>query len=60
MFQLATDPATSKTIGLLITFIGIGILVNIIVVYIAAQIRGERQQNQDYLAARKTQRGPED
>ena len=60
MLQLATDPATSKTIGLLITFIGIGILVNIIVVYIAAQIRGERQQNQDYLAARKTQRGPED
>jgi len=60
MLQLATDPATSKTIGLLITFIGIGILVNIIVVYIAAQIRGERQQNQNHLAARKTQGGSED
>jgi hypothetical protein len=60
MLQLATDPATSKTIGLLITFIGIGILVNIIVVYIAVQVRGERQQNQDYLAARTPPGGPED
>jgi hypothetical protein len=47
---LATDPATSKTIGLLITFIGIGILVNVIVIYIAIQIRGERRQNEEYLA----------
>jgi hypothetical protein len=60
MLQLATDPATSKTIGLLITFVGIGILVNIIVVYIAVQVRGERQQNQDHLAARKPPGGPDD
>ena len=60
MLQLATDPATSKTIGLLITFVGIGILVNIIVVYIAVQIRGERQQNQEYLTARKPPDGSED
>jgi hypothetical protein len=60
MLQLATDPATSKTIGLLITFVGIGILVNIIVVYIAVQIRGERQQNQERLAASKPQGGPEE
>ena len=60
MFQLATDPATSHTIGLLITFIGIGILVNIIVVYIAVQLRGERKQNQDYLTARRPPGGPED
>jgi hypothetical protein len=50
---LATDPATSKTIGLLITFIGIGILVNVILVYIAVQIRGERRQNERYLAKKK-------
>jgi hypothetical protein len=60
MLQLATDPATSKTIGLLITFIGIGILVNIIVVYIAVQVRGERKQNQDYLASRRPSGTPED
>ncbi len=60
MLQLATDPATSKTIGLLITFVGIGILVNIIVVYIAVQIRGEREQNQDHLASTRPPGAPED
>ena len=33
-------------IGLIATFGGIGVVVNVIVVYIAVQIRGERQQNQ--------------
>jgi hypothetical protein len=60
MLVLAMSEATSKTIGLLITFVGIGILVNIIVVYIAVQIRGERKQNKDYLAARRPPGGPED
>ena len=60
MLQLATDPATSKTIGLLITFVGIGILVNVIIVYIAVQIRGERKQNQDHLASRRPPGVPED
>jgi ABC-type transporter Mla subunit MlaD len=35
-------------IGLIATFGGIGVIVNAIVVYIAIQIRGERQQNQEY------------
>jgi nitrogen fixation protein FixH len=51
MLLLATDEATSHTIGLLITFIGIGIIVNVILIYIAIQIRGERRQNQEYMAA---------
>jgi hypothetical protein len=59
MLQLATDPATSKTIGLLITFIGIGIVVNIILVYIAVQIHGERKQNREYMASRKPNGGPD-
>jgi hypothetical protein len=46
MISLLASAATSKDIGLLATFIGIGIVVNIIVVFIAIQIRGERQQNQ--------------
>jgi uncharacterized membrane protein len=50
---LALDEATIKTIGLLATFIGIGIIVNILLIYIAVQIRGERRQNQEYLASRK-------
>ncbi|HST31938.1 MAG TPA: hypothetical protein VLJ80_00305 [Solirubrobacteraceae bacterium] len=40
--------AVSMDIGLGATFLGIGVIVNIIVVYIAIQIRGERQQNQAY------------
>jgi hypothetical protein len=43
---LATSEAVSKDIGLLATFLGIGLIVNVIVVFIAIQIRGERQQNQ--------------
>jgi len=50
---LATDKALSMTIGLLATFGGIGVIVNIILVYIAVQIRGERRENQEYLASRR-------
>jgi hypothetical protein len=35
-------------IGLIATFGGIGVVVNVIIVYIAIQIRGERQQNKEY------------
>ena len=45
---LAISKAFSKDIGLIVTFVGIGVIVNMIVVYIAIQIRGERQQNQEY------------
>jgi len=50
---LATSEAFSKTFGLIITFGGIGVLVNIILVYIAVQIRGERRQNQEHLESRR-------
>ena len=48
---LATE-AFSKDVGLIVTFIGIGVVVNIIVVYIAIQIRGERLHNQEDLSRR--------
>jgi hypothetical protein len=51
--MLASSAAFSKTFGLIVTFGGIGVIVNIIIVYIAVQIRGERQQNQEYLASRR-------
>jgi hypothetical protein len=53
---LAMSEAAVKTIGLAATFGGIGVVVNIIVVYIAVQIRGERRQNQEYIASRKPPR----
>ena len=43
---LAASQAVSKDVGLLATFLGIGVIVNVIVVFIAVQIRGERHENQ--------------
>jgi len=51
IYLLATSTAFSTDVGLILTFIGIGIVVNIIVVLIAIQIRGERQRNQADLTA---------
>jgi hypothetical protein len=48
MMLLAASAAVSKDIGLIITFGGIGVVVNVIVVFIAVQVRGERQQNREY------------
>jgi hypothetical protein len=41
------DAATGQTIALLITFLGIGVLVNLLIVYVVAQVLGERKQNQE-------------
>jgi hypothetical protein len=50
---LAASAAFSKTFGLIVTFGGIGVIVNIILVYIAVQIRGERRQNREYVESRR-------
>jgi hypothetical protein len=34
------------TVALLITFIGIGVIVNVLIIYIVAQVLAERRQNQ--------------
>ncbi len=44
---LASSAAVSVDIGLLATFLGIGLIVNVIVIYIVVSVRGERQQNQE-------------
>ena len=54
---LATSEAFTKTFGLAVTFLGIGVIVTVIVVYIAVQIRGERAQNREYMASRKAPPG---
>ena len=41
------NAATGQTIALVITFIGIGILVNVLIFYVIAQVLGERKQNQE-------------
>jgi hypothetical protein len=50
---LAASEAFVKTVGLLATFGGIGVVVNVIIILIAVQIRGERRQNQEYIASRR-------
>jgi hypothetical protein len=50
---LASSAAFSKTFGLLVTFIGIGLIVNVVLAYIAVQIMGERRQNKEHAATRR-------
>jgi hypothetical protein len=50
---LAASQAFVKTLGLIITFGGIGVVVNIIIVYIAVQVRGERRENREYMESRR-------
>jgi hypothetical protein len=47
---LAMSSALSKTLGLIATFGGIGVLVNAIIFFIMIQAKGEKQQNEDYTA----------
>ncbi|HTQ68860.1 MAG TPA: hypothetical protein VMI13_09235 [Solirubrobacteraceae bacterium] len=55
---LAASEAFAKTFGLAATFIGIQVVVIVIIIYIAVQIRGERAQNREYAASRKAPQGP--
>jgi hypothetical protein len=50
---IATDEAFVKTFGLIVTFGGIGVIVNVILIYIAVQIRGQRRQNEELLSSRR-------
>ena len=50
---IASNEAFSQTLGLIITFGGIGVIVNLIIVYILVQVRGERRQNEEYAASRR-------
>ena len=54
---LAASAAFSKDVGLIATFGGIGVVVNVIVVYIVIQVRGEHQQNEEYRAERQRRFG---
>jgi hypothetical protein len=55
---LAFGKAFVDSFGLLVTFVGIGIVVNVIVVYIFVQIRGEHQENEQYRMERQRRFGP--
>jgi hypothetical protein len=44
---IVADAAFGQTLALLITFGGIGVVVNLLVVYIVAQVLAERRENQE-------------
>ena len=46
MFLLA-DAATSQIIALAVTFIGLGVVVNVLVIYAIAQVLTERRENRE-------------
>ncbi len=50
---IAADQAFAKTFGLIVTFGGIGVIVNVIIVYILVQVRGERRRNEEHVASGK-------
>jgi len=52
MFALAgvlgqTPSSTGQTVALLLTFLGIGVIANVIIIYAVAQVLAERRQNQE-------------
>jgi hypothetical protein len=36
-----------STIALLLTFLGIGVIVNVLIIYVVAQVLAERKENQE-------------
>ena len=47
MLITAMSEATGQTIALLITFLGIGVLVNVLILYVIAQVMAEHKENQE-------------
>jgi hypothetical protein len=45
--MLVSADSLGQTLALLATFLGIGVLVNLLIVYIVAQVLAERRQNQE-------------
>ncbi len=41
------DQATGQTLALLATFIGVGVIVNILIIYIVGLVQAEHRQNQE-------------
>ncbi len=42
---IGADQAFGQTLALLATFLGIGVVVNVLIVYVVAQVFAERKQN---------------
>jgi hypothetical protein len=47
MLIFSINQALGQTLALAATFLGIGVLVNLLIVYVVAQVMGEHKENQD-------------
>jgi phage shock protein PspC (stress-responsive transcriptional regulator) len=47
MLIFGLSQALGQTLALIATFIGIGVVVNLLIAYIVAQVLGEHKQNQE-------------
>jgi uncharacterized Tic20 family protein len=47
MLSFAFSQALGQTVALILTFIGIGVIVNLLIFYIVAQVLAEHKQNQE-------------
>jgi hypothetical protein len=45
---------TGQTWALLVTFLGVGVIANVLIVYIVAQVLAERKQNQERQQSNRT------
>jgi hypothetical protein len=43
-----TPSAWGQTIALLLTFLGIGVIANVLIVYLVAQVMAERKENHEH------------
>jgi hypothetical protein len=43
-----TPSAVGQTIALLLTFLGIGVIANVLIVYVVAQVLAEHKENQEH------------
>jgi Na+-transporting methylmalonyl-CoA/oxaloacetate decarboxylase gamma subunit len=41
------DVALGQTLALLVTFLGVGVVANVLIVYAVLQVMGERRQNRE-------------
>jgi CHASE1-domain containing sensor protein len=48
MIVLAADQALGQTLALIVTFGGVGLVANLLIFYIIAQVLAERRENRDY------------
>ncbi len=45
---IPADAALGQTLALIATFGGVGVLVNLLIVYIIVQVLGERRENREH------------